>query len=83
MKQTKYSPQNVSDFNVKQRTSDGMFNATELLKQWNEKMDKQIIHFSENSNTKRIHRSLDFRGKLSERNSMMKSKAKQSVNAGT
>jgi hypothetical protein len=48
-----------------------------------EKMDKQIIHFSENSNTKRIHRSLDFRGKLSERNSMMKSKAKQSVNAGT
>jgi 23S rRNA maturation mini-RNase III len=40
-----------------------MFNATELLKQWNEKsgqQKKQIIHFSENSNTKRIHRNLDF-----------------------
>ena len=26
----------MGDFNLNQRTSDGMFNATELLKQWNE-----------------------------------------------
>ncbi|MEG0848518.1 MAG: KilA-N domain-containing protein [Myroides sp.] len=44
----------MGNFSVSQRTSDGMFNATELLKQWNENSGskKDIGHFFENSTTK-------------------------------
>jgi hypothetical protein len=42
----------MGDFNVHQRTSDGMFNATELVKQWNEKNKrKDISEFLSNKNT--------------------------------
>ena len=63
-----------------------MFNATALLKQWNESsgQQKQIIHFSENSNTKEFIEALILEESLSERNSVMiKSKANKGVNAGT
>ena len=33
----------MGQFNVSQRTKDGFFNATELLKQWNEYADNQQI----------------------------------------
>ena len=44
----------MGDFNVSQRTSDGMFNATELLKQWSYQsgQQKMIAHFFENTATK-------------------------------
>ena len=47
-------------FSVEQRTKDGMFNATSLLKQWNESsgQQKQIAHFFENENTKEFIEAL-------------------------
>jgi hypothetical protein len=43
----------MQDFDVKQRTSDGMFNSTDLMNQWNNKhnMQKNINHFFELSGT--------------------------------
>lgn len=43
----------MGDFDVLQRTSDSMFNATKLLEQWNKSsgMQKQIAHFFENEST--------------------------------
>ena len=50
----------MGDFNVVQRTKDGMFNATELIKQWNEKTGekKEITKFFENSNTSKFVEAL-------------------------
>lgn len=44
----------MGEFKVAQRTKDGMFNATELLKQWNinSNQNKSINHYLENSKTK-------------------------------
>lgn len=41
-------------FSVEQRTKDGMFNATALLKQWNDSMNekKEVTKFFELANTK-------------------------------
>lgn len=46
----------MGDFKVQQRTKDGMFNATELLKQWNEfsGMKKEIIDYFFNASTKEL-----------------------------
>lgn len=44
----------MGEFEVTQRTQDGMFNATELLKQWNKKsgQQKQVGHYFEIQPTK-------------------------------
>ena len=44
----------MGNFDVSQRTSDGMFNATTLLQQWNEHSGQQkgIHHYFEQQNTK-------------------------------
>lgn len=44
----------IGNFQINQRTKDGMFNATELLKQWNKETGTQklINHFFENRGTK-------------------------------
>ncbi len=44
----------MQDFEVLQRTKDRMFNATQLLKQWNDKtgMQKEVSKFFELENTK-------------------------------
>lgn len=44
----------MGDFDVLQRTSDGMFNATELLKQWNRSkgMKKEIGDYFDNNSSK-------------------------------
>jgi hypothetical protein len=44
----------MGDFDINQRTQDGYFNATLLLKQWNElaKMQKKVSHFFELQATK-------------------------------
>ena len=46
----------MGEFNVTQRTKDGFFNATELLKQWNEKagMKKEVTKFFELQSTSEL-----------------------------
>lgn len=63
----------MGNFAVKQRTQDGMFNATELLKQWNEAsgQQKQVIHFTENESTKEFIEALILEENLKERNSVL------------
>ena len=53
MKTNQVLTRKMGDFDVNQRTSDGMFNATELLKQWNSKsgQQKKLDHFFENKST--------------------------------
>ena len=71
-------------FSVEQRTKDGMFNATALLKQWNESsgQQKQMAHFFENENTKEFITALLEEENLKERNSAyLKSRGK--YNGGT
>lgn len=50
----------MGDFDVIQRTSDGMFNATDLLSQWNNSkgQSKVIGHYFENSTTKEFINAL-------------------------
>ena len=51
----------MGDFEVIQRTKDGMFNASSLIKQWNTaaKMKKNINHFEELSSTKEFIQELE------------------------
>ena len=61
----------MGDFEVVQRTKDGMFNATSLLKQWNESfgMKKELKHFlHENANTKEFIKVLEKEEDLNGRN---------------
>lgn len=54
MKTSVVMNRNMGDFKVLQRTKDGMFNATELAKQWNEtrlKGRKDVSNFLDNKNT--------------------------------
>ena len=43
MKTNQILTRKMGDFNVNQRTSDGMFNATELIKQWNNKHQPKLL----------------------------------------
>lgn len=63
----------MGNFNVAQRTEDGMFNATELLKQWNDNsgQQKQMIHFMENNSTKEFIEVLMDDINTKERNSVV------------
>lgn len=73
-------------FTVEQRTKDAMFNATALLKQWNETMGerKEITKFFDNENTKVFISALMEEEKLHTQNSAyVKSKASKGENAGT
>lgn len=74
----------MGDFKVFQRTSDGMFNATELLKQWNEAsgQQKQIVHYSENSTTQQFIQALMLEENFKERNSVV-TKSRGKYNGGT
>lgn len=51
----------MGDFEVSQRTKDSMFNATELLKQWNKRsgMKKEIASFFKMKNTKEFIKVLE------------------------
>ena len=76
----------MQDFEVKQRTCDGMFNATELMKQWNKKlgMQKSLDHFFENQGTQDFLQVLEQEEGLHTRNSVyVKSRASRGENAGT
>lgn len=73
-------------FSVEQRTKDGMFNATSLLKQWNESAGekKEITKFFENQNTKEFIEALMQEENLDTQNlAYVKSKASRGKNVGT
>lgn len=73
-------------FSVEQRTSDAMFNATALLKQWNESAGekKEIKKFFENQNAKEFISALMEEENLDgEKSAYVKSKASRGKNAGT
>jgi hypothetical protein len=63
----------LGKFDVSQRTQDGYFNATELLKQWNKNsgMQKQMSHFTENQATKEFIETLEIDELTKERNSVL------------
>lgn len=76
----------MGEFKVTQRTSDGMFNATELLKHWNDHsgMQKKLDHFFENGSTKEFIDAIITEENLDARNSVyVKSRASRGNNAGT
>lgn len=86
MKTNQVLTRKMGDFDVLQRTSDGMFNATALLKQWNNYsgQKKQMIHYTENASTNEFVNALISEENLSKRNSVIiKSKANRGANAGT
>jgi hypothetical protein len=63
MKTNKVMIRRMGQFEVLQRTKDGMFNATELLKQWNKYSDqrKEIKGFTRTENTKEFIKALEER----------------------
>jgi hypothetical protein len=86
MKTNQVLVRKMGDFDVCQRTSDGMFNATSLLKQWNTKMGmkKELGDYFENGSSK------DFINTIIERENLhtgnypyVKSRASRGDNAGT
>lgn len=71
-------------FSVEQRTKDGMFNATALIKQWNETMNekKELKKFFDNQNTKEFISALIEEEKLNgEKSAYLTSRGK--YNGGT
>lgn len=61
----------MGDFDVLQRTSDGMFNATELLKQWNKSkgMKKEIGDYFDNNSSKEFINTIIQKENLNKGNS--------------
>jgi hypothetical protein len=62
----------MGEFEVTQRTSDGMFNATSLLKQWNDKNDsgKKLDHYFDNKSTIEFINTIISRENSNTRNSV-------------
>lgn len=76
----------LANFTVEQRTKDGMFNATGLLKQWNEKngQQKSIAHYLENSASQEFIKALINEENFTCRNSVyVVSKARIDRGGGT
>jgi len=76
----------MGEFDIYQRTKDGFFNATKILKQWQDKTgsQKQLDHYFENKATKELINRYIERKNLHTRNSVyVKSKASRGENAGT
>ena len=63
----------MGQFHVEQRTKDGFFNATALLKQWNERsgQQKQMSHYTDNASTQEFITALLQEENLKERNSVL------------
>lgn len=76
----------MQDFEVLQRTKDGFFNATKLLKQWNQKlgMQKEVSKFFELEQTKQFIEVLVNEENLhTQEATYVKSKASRGENSGT
>ncbi len=81
MKTNQIMTRPMGNFHVEQRTKDGMFNATDLLNQWNSSsgQQKQISHYFENSSTEEFINALMSEENFKERNSVyLKSRGKYS-----
>lgn len=86
MKTNQIMTRPMGQFHVEQRTKDGMFNATDLLKQWNKSagQQKDIAHYFENSSTEEFINALISEEKFTSRNSVyVKSKARADRGGGT
>lgn len=86
MKTNQILTRTMGNFEVSQRTSDGMFNATVLLKQWNKHsgMQKKLDHFFDNNSTNEFIDAIISEENLDARNSVyVKSRASRGDNAGT
>lgn len=76
----------MGEFSVKQRTKDGFFNATELLKQWNRisGMKKEVTKFLDLGSTSELVKIIMEREDLHTQDSTyVKSRASRGDNAGT
>lgn len=73
MKTNQTLTRQMGEFDVLQRTSDGMFNATALLRQWNGSsgQQKQMIHYTENRSTEEFINALISEENLKERKSVL------------
>lgn len=73
MKTNQVLTRQMGDFFVYQRTSDGMFSATELINQWNRHsgQQKQMSHYTDNSSTNEFIGALLSEENLKERNSVL------------
>ena len=62
----------MGEFQVKQRTVDGFFNATSLLSQWNieHNQQKQMVHFTDNKSTRQFIDEI-MKQELKERDSVL------------
>lgn len=86
MKTNQVLTRQMGRFDVLQRTSDGFFNATMLLKQWNANsgMSKKLDHYFENNSTEEFINTITSKEGLHTRNSVyVKSRASRGLNAGT
>lgn len=86
MKTNQVLTRKMGEFNVQQRTKDSMFNATELLKQWNSNngTSKELKKYFENDSTKEFIKTISDRENLHGQNSpYVKSRASRGDNAGT
>jgi hypothetical protein len=86
MKTNQIMTRPMGNFHVEQRTKDGMFNATDLLKQWNASsgQQKDIAHYFENSSTEEFVNALISEENFTSRNSVyVKSKARMDRGGGT
>lgn len=63
----------MGEFEVTQRTKDGFFDATALLKQWNGSsgQQKQIAHYTDNESTNEFIKALMLEENFKERNSVL------------
>ena len=76
----------MGDFQVQQRTKDGMFNATALIAQWNAAsgQKKALAHYFENANTTEFIKAIEEEEHFTCRNSVyVKSKARADRGGGT
>lgn len=86
MKTNQIMTRTMGLFTVEQRTKDSMFNATALLKQWNETSGekKEITKFFENENVKEFISALMEEENLHTQNfAYVKSRASRGLNSGT
>ena len=86
MKTNQIMKRPLANYVVEQRTKDGMFNATALLKQWNENsgQQKSIAHYLENAATQEFIKALMNEENFTCRDSVyVKSKARSDRGGGT
>ena len=86
MKTNQIMIRRMGDFKVIQRTKDAFFNATDLLKQWNQLkgMKKEVKDYLENYSTSELVKTIKERENFTSGNSpYVKSKASRGENAGT